>query len=110
MQNCSIRVLPEDRILSAPYGSNLLEILRNAGLHPDAPCGGRGTCGKCTVEVDGVSCLSCRTIVERDMTVKLPQRGSAVILTSGVSVETTADGTCDYALAVDIGTTTVVAY
>jgi len=110
LRTCSIRVLPEDRILNAPHGANLLEILRDAGLHPDAPCGGRGTCGKCRVDVDGVSCLSCRTIVDRDMTVTLPHSGNAVILTSGVSAETTADGTCDYALAVDIGTTTVVAY
>ena len=44
------------------------------------------------------------------MTVTLPRSGSAVILTSGVSAETAADGTCDYVLAIDIGTTTVVAY
>ena len=110
MKKFEVRVLPDNVVLTVEAGTNLLETLRGAGLQPDAPCGGKGTCGKCTVLVDGEPVLSCVTAVERDMTVTLPQRHDAVILTGGLSVKTQADGACDYVLAYDIGTTTVVAY
>ena len=105
-----VRVLPDDVLLTVNAGENLLEALRAAGLQPEAPCGGKGTCGKCRVLVDGQECLSCRTAVERDMTVELPQKQDAVILTTALNVEASADGVHDYVLAFDIGTTTVVAY
>ena len=81
-----------------------------AGLRPDAPCGGRGSCGKCRVLTDAREVLACRTAVERDVTVLLPEKAEAVILTadSGQTVE--ADGESKYALAFDIGTTTIAGY
>lgn len=54
-----IRVLPQNRILTAPEGGNLLVCLREAGLAPDAPCGGSGSCGKCRVCVGGEEVLAC---------------------------------------------------
>ena len=110
MQMYEVRVLPGEKKLTAEAGTNLLECLRQAGLQPDAPCGGRGTCGKCQVLVDGEPCLSCQTVVERNMTVTLPQTHDTVILTGGLQVQVRADGTNEYVLAFDIGTTTVVAY
>ena len=43
---------PEDRRTAAvaPH-TTLLEAAIQAGLQPDAPCGGRGTCGKCRVRI-----------------------------------------------------------
>ena len=110
MREYTVRVLPEGRVLAAREGESLLEVLRSAALQPEAPCGGKGTCGKCRVLVDGTEQLSCRTVVDRDMTVELPQKQDAVILTASLDVKATADGICDYVLAFDIGTTTVVAY
>lgn len=40
----------------------------------------------------------------------LPQASAARILTQSQSVQTTPDGADEYTLAIDIGTTTVVAY
>ena len=110
MRAYTVRVMPGDQALTAKEGDNLLELLRAAGLQPEAPCGGKGTCGKCKVLVDGVECLSCRTTVDRDMTVELPQKQDAVILTTSLAVEAKADGLYNHVLAFDIGTTTVVAY
>lgn len=110
MQTYTIRVLPEDRYLQAREGDNLMEVLRQGEAHLDAPCGGRGTCGKCRVELDGEEVLACQITVDRDMTVKLPQAEQTVILTESLSVQSRSDGTADYVLAFDIGTTTVVAY
>ena len=106
----TLQIMPQDIALSVEDGSNLMEALRSAGLQPEAPCGGKGTCGKCKVLWNGEEVLSCHTVIDRDGTVVLPQKQNTVILTSGVSVETKAEGEHTYVLAFDIGTTTVVAY
>ncbi len=41
--------------IDAVQGDNLLKILNEAGCAPDAPCGGRGVCGRCLVEIQSES-------------------------------------------------------
>lgn len=41
----------EIRTVHAPQGGDLLKILQQAGVSPDAPCAGRGVCGRCLVEI-----------------------------------------------------------
>lgn len=105
-----IKFLPEGVCIRVEEGTSVLAALVKAGLHTDAPCAGHGTCGKCRVELDGRTVLACQTRVDRAMTVTLPQDRRAVILTGGEGASVRADGAGDYALAVDVGTTTVVAY
>ena len=105
-----VTILPGEQVLTAPAGKNLMEFLRENSLLRDAPCNGRGTCGKCKVMVNGQEVLSCQTRVEADITVELPQQRQASILTGSMGVQTQADGSAQYVLAIDIGTTTVVAY
>ena len=106
-----ITVLPERGILTAPAGSNLLEVLRANGLAPDAPCGGNGICGKCTVTVDGEKRLACQTRLEGDVTVELGAEEGLRILSAGIerqgAVNPWKEG---YLLAADIGTTSVVCF
>ena len=71
-----ITVLPQKLNIRAEAGRNLLEVLREAGLSLNAPCGGSGTCGKCKVLIDGNAQLACHTTVDRDMTVTLPETGA----------------------------------
>ena len=100
--------LSDHQHLDVPAGTNLLDALRQAGFATDAPCSGRGTCGKCSVCVNGKEVLACQTVVNQDMTVKLPGSGDASILTSGIAVQGgNAEG---YRLAFDIGTTTVAGF
>ena len=103
-----ITILPQEKTIEAPAGSNLLTVLRDAGHAPDAPCGGMGTCGKCTVFIDGQPLRACTVPVDRDMTITLSDRAEAQILTAGIAVAApvAAGG---HRIAVDIGTTTVVA-
>ena len=54
---------PSGREVQPPLGATVLEAMRLAGLTPDAPCGGSGTCGKCGVYVDGVGRGGCTTPV-----------------------------------------------
>ena len=107
--DCRVRILPQQIQLNIPKGTNLLEALRGAGLGVDAPCGGKGTCGKCTVTVNGQKVRSCGYRVESDITVTLPDADRAKILTTGYLDQITADPIqAGYLVAVDIGTTTVV--
>ena len=68
--------------IQAEEGTTLLEAEIAAGLSPDAPCGGKGLCGKCTAEIlteDGVwkQVLACRTVIDRDLTVRADAGDSA---------------------------------
>lgn len=56
----------EEISIEVPVGISVLEAEIWAGLVPDAPCGGLGTCGKCLVKADGKPVLACQTKVEKD--------------------------------------------
>jgi len=107
--NCTIMILPQQKALTVPYGSNLMQVLRDAGFGVDAPCGGKGTCGKCKVAVDGKTVSSCRYTVESNITVRLPEMTGEKILSAGKLDLTEIDPLQPgYLAAIDIGTTTVV--
>ena len=106
----TVTFLPDSVSTQVESGASVLEAMISAGLRPDAPCGGKGTCGKCRVTVDGHEKLACRTFVNRDLCVYTSEINESKILTGGTGVQITPDGTDLYALAFDIGTTTVVAY
>ena len=110
MSQYTITFLPEGITVPVEAGTTLLQAQILAGLRPDAPCGGKGTCGKCRVTVEGTEMLACQTVIDRDMTVHTGQEDQIQILATGLQVQTRPDGTDDYVLAFDIGTTTVVAY
>jgi len=110
MNSYTVTFLPEEISIPVEEGMTLLQAQIAAGLHPDAPCGGKGTCGKCRVLLEGREVLACQTAVGRDMTVFTKEEETVKILTSGITAETKPDGEFDYVLAFDIGTTTVVAY
>ena len=110
MEHFHVTFLPQTITVSVPAGTTLLQAQRDAGLRPDAPCAGHGTCGKCRVILNAQEVLACRTIIDRDMTVHTKVSEAVTILTEGLTAAVTPDGTDDYVLACDIGTTTVVVY
>ncbi len=68
---------PEKGIsVSVPADTLLIDAIRQAGLSVDAPCGGRGQCKKCRVQVLTGSApgeqLSCQFPVTEDIEVRLP--------------------------------------
>ena len=110
MERYTVLFQPNNVSVTVDAGVTLLQAQIEAGLHPDAPCGGKGTCGKCKVTLGGQEILSCQTPVDRDMVVTIPRNQEANILTEGIKTQLIADGSHDYVIAFDIGTTTVVAY
>lgn len=106
----TVHFLPADLTVAVDAGTTILQAEIQAGLQPDAPCGGKGTCGKCRVGLEaGEKVLACQTVVDRDMTVRTMDGGAAQILTDAGAV-LAADGSSDYAIGFDVGTTTVVGY
>lgn len=110
MRQYTVRFVRENIEISVQKGTTLLRAEMDAGLRPDAPCGGRGTCGKCRVRVNGKPVLACQTIISSDLTVETAAGEQTEILTSGTLSRRCPDGTDRYALAYDVGTTTVVCY
>ena len=85
----------KDNTVFAASGESLLEAARKAGIAIDAPCSGKGTCGKCRVKVlsgevkskksihvseveynMGIR-LACRTFAEGDAAVEIPETVSS---------------------------------
>jgi uncharacterized 2Fe-2S/4Fe-4S cluster protein (DUF4445 family) len=112
-------------VLTAKVGDTLSVV-----IHGEKPCGGHGKCGKCKVIVTGDAspvtdaereCLSdealargvrlaCMTKVTGDCRVfSVDEATEARILTEAQSAVYTVDPTfCNYGVAIDVGTTTLV--
>ena len=86
MNTYQITVLPYDRILNADEDENLLHILQQNSLAPEAPCGGNGKCGKCIVYINGRKSLACQTVIRDNITVRIPEKSDMQILKHGTSV------------------------
>ncbi|MBQ1311932.1 MAG: DUF4445 domain-containing protein, partial [Blautia sp.] len=92
----------EALMVEAENGRNLLDVMRKAGLHPDAPCGGNGQCGKCRIRVleqngekkdEPEVILACQTLAEGDMVIDtmLEESASIEILKEGHGQELVLD-------------------
>jgi len=126
MKHFSLTFRPDGRQVSIHAGATLLEAAGQAGIILNSVCGGKGTCGKClvTLEPDGRGILACQHHIDSDLTVTVPPASRFFehqILTEGVAPQTKirpdiykkyqqGDSTKQVlGVAVDIGTTTVVA-
>jgi uncharacterized 2Fe-2S/4Fe-4S cluster protein (DUF4445 family) len=89
----SVRIcfLPDRQEAKVPSGSLLLDVARKAGVHLNASCNGKGSCGKCRLvvtegrvdaeasphftpeEVDKGYVLACQSRVTEDATVRIPE-------------------------------------
>lgn len=89
MQNCTVVFKPTNKTIEVSKGTSLMEAARSAGVFLDAPCAGKGHCGKCKVKIlsgvhefEKTSLLSdeelkkgirlaCLTKIEGDLTVEV---------------------------------------
>ena len=98
-----IKIIFNGREMLAERGELLSDVLIRNGVAIARPCGGRGTCGKCRVHVDGVPALSCKYSVEHDISVTAFDEGEFLI-ESGAYV---GDGHGGTDLVLDLGSTTL---
>ncbi len=103
-------LLPQlNRRIACAAGENLYKLLAREGLM-EGPCGGKGVCGKCRVTIAGEERLSCLITVEEDVEVLLPKAATvSSIISDGYMKPFERQPQEGYGIAVDIGTTTVVA-
>lgn len=104
----------------AEVGEILLDVLRNKGFDVYAPCGGKGTCGKCKILVKGEGIVtSCFYLVNDSIELVLPDKREAKILvaqhTHTIQLPLMPGPCADlsaypHGLAIDIGTTSLVFY
>ena len=108
------------QIIRAEAGANLGDVLSDHGYAVAKPCGGRGFCGKCAVEVTGAVSqpndvelkagvrLACQTVILGDCQVKLADVSLMQQIETADAQETVLPLTgSGIGAAVDIGTTTL---
>ncbi len=96
------KITVNNKVLYAQKGTLLSKLLIDENV--PHPCGGRGVCKKCTVLVNGKPELSCKYIINDDITVTLPENGEIVELTGNMDFLTPLK---DPIYVLDIGTTTL---
>jgi uncharacterized 2Fe-2S/4Fe-4S cluster protein (DUF4445 family) len=120
MKHFNITFEPDGRKISIHAGATVLEAANQAGIILNTACGGLGTCKKCVVQIEphGRDVLACQHRIQGDLMVTIPQTSrffEQKILTHGIDVKSqitidAVDKTANiFGIAVDIGTTTVVA-
>ena len=72
MREYTVSFQPSGRRVSVLPGTSLLEAAERAGIILQTPCGGKGTCGKCRVQIGGADVLACSFRVEEDLVVDVP--------------------------------------
>ena len=121
----TVKLLPGNRVLQADEGALLSDVLRESGMN--FPCGGKGICGNCLVELldgdiymderhselllkkqrlSGQWRLACFSRVTSDLVLRIPWHED-VILADQNSVQLYRES--GNSIAVDVGSTTVVA-
>jgi uncharacterized 2Fe-2S/4Fe-4S cluster protein (DUF4445 family) len=126
MKHFNITFKPDGKQISIHSGATLLEAAGQVGIILNNVCGGTGTCEKCAVILgpDSQQVLACQYRIQSDLIVTIPVSSrffEQKILAEGIDTETridrdiyknylqTSEGAQVLGVAVDIGTTTIVA-
>lgn len=98
------KIIIDNTTFQVPDGTVLSEVLIKNGKTLPHLCGGRGTCKKCSVYVNGKEELSCQYKVKSDIEVFVPENEDILSETGANESGETTENCC---LALDIGTTTL---
>ena len=97
MGNIAIHFVREGITFTARAGQTLLEVEVAAGLQPDAPCGGLGTCGKCLADIRRPGAAAwetvkaCQTRLQEDLEVRTVERNRDMRVLSEGDTAATGD-------------------
>ena len=97
--NEQVKVTLNGKVVLSKRGTVLSDI-----LNIEKPCGGRGTCVKCKVKVNGKDTLACQYIIASDIEVETYEKTEIVSETGTDESGRLTENLC---LALDIGTTTL---
>jgi uncharacterized 2Fe-2S/4Fe-4S cluster protein (DUF4445 family) len=119
MKKTTVTIVPGGEKRDFGKGTLLLDALAEMGVMLKTPCGGRGFCGKCGIDVEGhdgvrtpeeerlfpgepLRRLSCQTRIDAPLRVRLPARTRLY----GTGERRLPEGN-SFGIAIDIGTTSV---
>ncbi|MGL4593185.1 MAG: ASKHA domain-containing protein [Thermoguttaceae bacterium] len=120
MTHFNVRIEPDDTIFCVAAGVLLIDALASHDIHIRKECGGNGTCGKCLVFVNGKKRLACNVVINENMSVIIPD-SSVQELESSLQIQdksfqkehvvfsSRSNREDRFGIALDIGTTTLVA-
>ncbi|MGN1315557.1 MAG: ASKHA domain-containing protein [Acutalibacteraceae bacterium] len=94
----------DNKTVQVPDGTVLSEVLMKHGKTLPHLCGGRGTCKKCSIYVNGKEKLSCQYKVKSDIVVFVPENKEILSETGAKESGEITENCC---LTLDIGTTTL---
>jgi len=123
-QDITVQLEPSGKELRVKTGTSLVDVLHEYGI--EFPCGGKGSCGKCKVKVIKGNIplsdrhyealqklalpddfrLSCMSILEEDVSIEVEQYNTIILADESEFEFIPRAG---YSLAIDLGTTTIVA-
>ena len=98
------KVRLNNRIVEVPNGTILADILIKSGEFLPHLCGGKGSCKKCLVSVNGNKELSCQYEIKSDIDVVLPENDD---IFSEIGANESGEITENCCFCLDIGTTTL---
>jgi uncharacterized 2Fe-2S/4Fe-4S cluster protein (DUF4445 family) len=117
MKKCLLTLIPSGKAQSFLRGMLLADALLEMGVRLRTPCGGRGTCGKCQVQIAGIinhsspdsepvsadgGCPACRTYLHGNANVHIDEESNQIDYRfPNLPLDEI------FCLAVDIGTTSV---
>ena len=123
MKHFNVILKPDGKQITIHEGATLLDATGQAGIILNTTCGGRGTCKKCLayLEPDGRQVLACQYRIRSDLAATIPAESRFFeqrILVEGIDIRHKiqpdiyreySQADTIFGLAVDLGTTTVVA-
>lgn len=111
----TILIKTKDTELLHTYDEKILlsDALAKAGISHDKPCGGKGTCKKCSVIANGEKVLACMTYADTDTIIDYTSNCEdiqGIVFSKDIQFEKNPLLNSGYGLAVDVGTTTIAGY
>ncbi len=77
MEKYKVTFLPENVQVEVASGETIMMAAAEGGIEFEGPCGGRGICGKCKVEIiegkNPGTVLACQTKISEDLVVEIPR-------------------------------------
>jgi uncharacterized 2Fe-2S/4Fe-4S cluster protein (DUF4445 family) len=127
MKKHNVTILPHGRQIEVESGQNLMTSLIENSIFLRSDCGGKGICGKCSVDInrdqhENERLNACTLDVDEDISIEIPEssllsthiieKAPATLPASFLNLykDVPADKQKRFGVAVDLGTTTIALY
>lgn len=106
---CKVQIKVNDKGIVVKRGEKLIDVLIDENIPINSYCGGKGTCKKCYVLVNGEKELACSIYCYEGLSVKTLSDFESIMIegsTGKLNIKTPSNK--GYGIVIDVGTTTIV--